>query len=564
MTTATATRPAGLHQDSPEFIAAVLAREEKIIRAARVNRTVFKAYVLEDEMGNALEPGDIHSTWDQHVEWCIKNHFDVSILAPWGHGKTEWMVLGDILFDLARNPQIRIKICCNSDANASARVLSLRKTIEENEKFKRVFPGIEADTNSPWNAHKLYIKRKGASKDPSIEAVGILSAGIGGRADKIVFDDPVDFKNAIAEPKSREVITNSIKQLWLPRLDRKTEPINYAQILYIATPWHEKDATYSYVMRNDAFSTLFMAVEEPDMNRYKCLRSGVEKKTWYMPLWEPKFSRAELQHRRKQIGEPAYARGYRLRPFSDTDILLKSFANCIDNTLTPAQAMRLSDEEFRIISAVDPSGSKRSGFAIFTLAVGKRTGLRIPLDIRVGSWKGKEAVEQCLSVQSEYSPDVFIVENNAVQERFMEWLQDAGGADINTKAFQTGANKADPEAGVPGMDIEFSNGLWKVCTAHVQHGEDCTCPWCRWMKEVKYYPIYGSTDILMASWFAREEARGGKSLTEIIAQLEGVSASYKKENSGGAGRREGPKMEKEFLPVIIGAGDIPKMSGSNW
>ncbi len=227
--------------------------------------------------------------------------------------------------------------------------------------------------------------------------------------------------------------------------------------------------------------------------------------------------------------------------------------------------MRLSDEDYRIISACDPGGSKRKGFALFTLAVGKKTHTRVPLDIRVGAWTGDEAIAQTRAVQADFKPDVFVVENNAVQDRVREWIQTAGGGSINTKAFQTGANKADPDHGVSSLDIEFANGLWKVCTGHIaDHGEDCVCPWCRWMKEVKYYPIYGSTDILMASWFAREEARGGKSLAEIIAQLEGVSAVYKSENSGGAGRRDGPKMAKEFMPTIIGAGDIPKMSGSNW
>jgi len=532
--------------------ALLLDREEKIVRAARTDRDTFKAYVMEDEGGAKLVPAKIHLSWSAHIQHCIEQKVYCGIAAPWGHGKTEQVIIGDSLFDMCRNPQIRLKIISNNDSNASKRIQSIKTIIESNQQIRRVFPEMVPDMKRGWSTHQLYIKRRGASKDPSIEALGVLSSGIGGRADALRFDDVVDHKNAIQEPKKREMIISAVKETWLSRLDVHHKPLDYCQVVYIATPWHEEDATMNYIMKNPEFDVLFQPIGEK-IDRIACSAGGSK---WSLPLWSAKWNAAELQKRRRSLGERAWARGFYLRPYSDEDIILKSFEKCVDYGITPQEALRMYGNNWRIVSAVDPSGSGRPGFGIFTLAVERTSGIRVPLDIRRGAWKGREPIEQCLAVQREYNPDVFVVENNAVQDRVLSWIQDAGAGRINTKAFQTGRNKADPTAGVEGMDIEFSNGLWVVALGHVDHrqNQDCECPWCVWQREIKYYPTYGTSDLLMASWFAREEVRGGRSLDDLIKMV----ASAK-----GGEKRRGPKADGDFKPNVITAADIQGGSKMN-
>jgi hypothetical protein len=230
-------------------------------------------------------------------------------------------------------------------------------------------------------------------------------------------------------------------------------------------------------------------------------------------------------------------------------MILKNMSKCFDYSLSPLEAMRTRGNGWRVITGVDPAGSGRDGFAIFTLAVASNH-TRVPLDIRVGAWSGREAIDQCIDVQKTYNPSVFIVENNAVQDRFREWISDAGGGNILTQAFQTGRNKADPEAGVPGLDIEFGNGLWCIALGHVDHrtNPDCACAWCRWIKEITYYPVYGTSDILMASWFARENARNGRSIEELIGGIQMIAPSGVRRASGMSGSRPGASIIP--LPTI--------------
>lgn len=522
--------PVGRDQ-RPHVVTQLAAAEAEIARLARENRDIFNAYVLTDSAGASLSPGAIHLSWTDHINRCVRLKKYCAIIAPWGHGKTEQVVIGGALFALGCNPSIRIKIVCNSDDNAKERIAAIKRIIESNVNFQKVFPEIAPDKDRGWSTHHLFVPRPGASKDPSVSAGGVLSSGIGGRYDMIIFDDPVDLKNSVQEPKKRESIKDAIRQIWLSRLDETKKQINYPQVVYIATVWHEDDATNSYVMKNSEFDVLFQSIAEPGMNEIVCQREN-GKKTWRIPLWEAKFNFDALRRKRRALGERAYSRGFLNRPYSNDDVILGSVSKCMDYTLTPDEAMRGRGSNWRIISGLDPSGGGREGFAIFTLAVAGDTHVRVPLDMRVGAWSGREPIEQCLDVQRTWNPSVFVVENNAVQDRVREWIQDAGAGEILTQAFQTGRNKADPEAGVPGMDIEFSMGLWCIALGHVDHRDnpDCACAWCRWIKEITYYPMYKTSDLLMASWFAREIARAGKSIDELLDGIK-ISDNYKRGSS---------------------------------
>ena len=219
---------------------------------------------------------------------------------------------------------------------------------------------------------------------------------------------------------------------------------------------------------------------------------------------------------------------------------------------------------FRSVTGVDPSGPNREGFAIFTLACEMQKHIRVPLDIRIGAWKGREPVDQCLEVFEIWKPDVFVVENNAIQDRIKDWMQDAGGGALQTKAFQTGRQKADPEAGVPGMDIEFSNDLWYIALGHVDHrrNPECGCAWCRWIKEMKYYPTHSTNDILMACWFAREEVRQGKSMDQLLSLCAGERV-----RGGTRGRGGRDSMPIEMRPKALAhnmRGDMLKAAINKW
>jgi hypothetical protein len=88
-----------------------------------------------------------------------------------------------------------------------------------------------------------------------LEAKGILSTGIGGRADLLIVDDPHDLRTGVQEPSRRQAVIETFHNVWLSRL----EPTG--QCIYIATSWHEEDLTH-VLAQNPSFGVLAQAISE--------------------------------------------------------------------------------------------------------------------------------------------------------------------------------------------------------------------------------------------------------------------------------------------------------------
>ena len=190
-----------------------------------------------------MTQGQVHRQWHLHIEYCRQIGKFPLIMAPWGHGKTQQLVIGHTLFQLGQDRNQRIGIVCNSDVNAVKRVSAIKEYIERDDDYRRIFPDVLPDKGRGWGKQQLYVERdeKARSVDPSVFSAGVFSTGIGGRMDGLVIDDPVDLRNAIQMPALREVVIEAIKNVWLSRL----EP--WGWLIYVATAWHPKDATHHFI-----------------------------------------------------------------------------------------------------------------------------------------------------------------------------------------------------------------------------------------------------------------------------------------------------------------------------
>lgn len=161
-------------------------------------------------------------------------------------------------------------------------------------------------------------------------------------------------------------------------------------------------------------------------------------------------------------------------------------------------------------AGVDLSTDKRPGNTIVTIAQRPDDRKRLVVDVRAGSWTSPETWRQMEEVDRRFYPQVFYVENNALQESILQWGLERN-ATLPVRGFLTGKNKADPMLGLPGLEVEFENRGWMI--ARPGHELDCGCAWCRLWSELMGHPLAESTDLVMALWFAREAARAtGRSL----------------------------------------------------
>ena len=187
------------------------------------------------------------------------------IFAPWGHGKSTLLSIGLPLWYIAFiNRNARVKVVCNIDPTSTDRVNGMKMLYEKSSDLRRLAPWLERDTKNAWGAHELWFTRgPGVSTvDPSVQAKGVFSTGIAGRADLLVFDDVPDFKNTIEEPGTRHKVSDAVNNTWLSRLEPN------GKVVWVCTAWATDDASFLMAKKSNAV-TLIQRVTD-DMEKIEC------------------------------------------------------------------------------------------------------------------------------------------------------------------------------------------------------------------------------------------------------------------------------------------------------
>jgi hypothetical protein len=226
-----------------------IVKRARLFQRATVDLAAFIPLVCQDAHGTPLALAPVHLAWLQHVDYCWRRGLKCLILAPFGHGKSSSLLCPVAAHSIGRNGNIRIKVVTNDDDSAAKRVAAVRQIIGTPE-FRTVFPDIKP--GSRWTGHEMYVMRTGQAIDPTIQARGIFTTGIGGRCDLLLLDDIVDQKNA-ANAIQRARVIDLAEQTWLSRL----EPDGC--LLAIGTAWHQGDAYHRW-MHQPGWCTLVQSV----------------------------------------------------------------------------------------------------------------------------------------------------------------------------------------------------------------------------------------------------------------------------------------------------------------
>ena len=212
-------------------------RQEKLIRLARKDANTFIEFVIKDaQTGELVRQSPMHISWQSHIDYCWSIEKCAGILGHWGSGKTIGIAVARTLFEIGKNPNIRIKLVSNSDDRAKERVSAIKEYIESSEEYHQVFPNIKPDFNR-WGSLSIKVVRSVASPDATLTAHGVLSSGIGGRADLLVFDDIVDERNSLLQPRMKAQVKSTFSNTWMGRLESNGRVVN------ICTRWTMDDIT---------------------------------------------------------------------------------------------------------------------------------------------------------------------------------------------------------------------------------------------------------------------------------------------------------------------------------
>jgi phage terminase large subunit-like protein len=375
------------------------ARRVKRIRDSRVERAreefpAFVEYCFWDERtGRPLQMQWFHDEWSTAMDTEDR----LVIVAPRDHGKTT-QVVARVLWELGRDPNLRIKIVCASDGKAIERLFEVTQQLE-NPRVREVFPGLSAADSGEWSKHKIVVKRTARHRDASVEALGITSTATGGRADLLIADDVVDRRNALSMPALREQIKHAWKSDWTNLL----EP--HGRIWYICTLWNKADLSHE-LLGNAAFRKLFAAVPDD-----------------FGALWPDKWPEAELRARHVEIGSVEFNRAFRnVASDAEEGLVKPGWIQYSDLSRLPAFDERLDELVFftsydTAVAVTDLNDYSAS----VTVAVDTATGMVYVVD----AWHGRITVKhQAARVWEEFErfrPFRILIEK-AGQSTLDEWV----------------------------------------------------------------------------------------------------------------------------------------------
>lgn len=510
----------GLDPADPDAIKRMAARQRQLrATVARHDPNMFCRFVLKDEQtGKPITQAPMHKRWHE-----LMNQHDRLVM--WSHvegGKTTQCAIGRTLFELGRNPMLRVAVVSNTNELARKMVRLIGQYIEKSKELHEVFPELvpTADPTLPWKGSQLTVHRNHiGGKDPSVQACGVHGNIIGSRVDLLILDDILDHENTHT-PGPRADVLRWIKSSLFSRLTAE------ARVWIVGNAWHPEDAMHM-LEKEERFEGVRFPVIDQQGNL----------------TWEERWPRERIELARKDFGPLEYSRQLLCQARDDSTARFKrewievgvelgrGVPMCTSShDLFPDDGEELTPEEQEIrekaretvwrlagpkglhggafitgvdlaISRADSAGST----VFFTIYVDEKRRRRV-LDVRAGKWSGPEIKNKAKEVFDAFG-SLFIIENNAMQQMLIDMLRDE--TDIPIVPFRTGTNKAHPYFGVESLAAEMAGGKWIIPSkagAPDFTGVDKEVG--EWISEMLFYdPKEHTGDRLMASWLAREGAR---------------------------------------------------------
>lgn len=269
-------------------------REAELIEATRekcrADPRYFAERVWKDNKGVRIRCSHVHKLILKTLERARKAKIPVLIAAPRGVGKSE-LGMAYLLRLITEDPKGRYSIVGDMQDNAAVRVSTVKRYIESDEDFNRLYPDIEVGNQNKTDRFRL--KQATHAKDSTLQAGGVMSSGVGNRSDIIFFDDVVTEKNAVLQPADIERVKKGFKGTWLPIIEPDT-----GWWFYICTFYAASDLSHD-LMETPTVAHLHISVSE-DFDCYDVREywpdEGPEQ-TYTIPLWPEKWSEKAYRDR---------------------------------------------------------------------------------------------------------------------------------------------------------------------------------------------------------------------------------------------------------------------------
>lgn len=341
---------------APEYLKFLSHRAEHLDQA-RHDPNAFAEYCFRDQAGKPIRQGKLHKRW----QMALDAHNRAVIIAPRRHGKTVSVCQVRPLFELGKDPNLRIKIIGSNDHQAIKRVKALRTHMERNRDLHRVFPHLQyhikrggrrpasvpeiGPKSGEWNLGSLTIagRKNWWLLDPSIQAKSVMASISGDRADLLIWDDGADRRNSVELPRMRSRIVEGVDD-FINTLDP-----DKGRAWAIGTLWHESDLNHHFMKIWPTYWYEIVTKQGPDgytfgsYTRHPDFEEHSDHTLW--DYWND----ARLLERLRDIGMRKFLRGFGNKPMHQDEIHVDG--DWIRYWDTPP------DKDWRIIMSVDAAST---------------------------------------------------------------------------------------------------------------------------------------------------------------------------------------------------------------
>lgn len=420
---------------------------------ARVDGAAFNEFVLRDEetaepIKNAPVHLLMHRTIDRNRKCVLWAHIEV--------GKTSAVSIGRVLFELARNPNLRVLIVSATVGFAKKIVGSIAQYIEHSQELHELFPNLVK--GKLWTQTELTVERKGTLKDPSVRAVGVGTKGVtGARCDLLILDDVLSQDNT-RTPEQRDAIWKWLRRTLLSRLTAQ------ARVICVGTAWTQGDIYHRLVKQK--WASRKFPVVGPDG----------------LPTWPERWSLARIKAKEEELGPVEAQRQLYCNPQDESAGQVKEewiqaclragdgyeFVERLDPRQLPVGAV--------VATGVDLGFTKKhnGALSVVTTILIYPDRTRQVLCIKSGRFSGPEVLDIAYDHHRRYGSIIY-VETNGAQKLLLdfadEWLNNERKKAKETgevepldvppiMPFQTGSNKNHPVYGIAGLLLELRGARW--------------------------------------------------------------------------------------------------------
>lgn len=505
---------------------AARSARRSVARIARADPSVFNEFVLRDERnGQRIKLAPMHIKWHElitaHPRLVFWSHVDA--------GKSSNVSIGRVLWELGKNPNMRIAILSKTNELAMKIVRTLGQYLEKSSEIREVFPNLlpSNDPSLPWTSHALTVVRSIHARDPSVQACGNFGNIQGARLDLVIIDDILDFENT-RSVAIRDHLWGWFRGMVYGRLSEG------GRVVAMGNAFHPDDV-------------LHKLEKEP---RYFGFRFPVMDKKGRLS-WPDHWSHKRIQEAREDMGALEFARQLLCQARDDeTSIIKREWVEACKargqgRGLYPNAASflkdNLTDEKdldalaaYELAGEIDadgkkilPLGTSSFGFRFYTgvdLGVQRHAksdlsclftiaahpdGRRQVLWIESGRWTAPDILKRVGETYRRFG-SIFVIENVAAQDYLVQLLREPGSPwaalTVPVIPFTTGRQKAHEEFGIQGLGAELEGKRWIIPCG--QDGKLRSSELDAWIVElISFDKNAHSGDRLMASWFAREGAR---------------------------------------------------------